>query len=326
MTPMPFHDSAHNMYEQQSQTRSSGQSSAASHGGSMGNDLNEIPTSASSVKQPPQTAQPMAPPSADANLFKVNVMQTTNRYPNSSVFLENSDILDDKEYAQMYRTAAMGQQQQQPSHYYPMQSSHNNNQHAHQPQHRHHRYSTIAMPTQPVQQQSSATSSSYIADRARRSSDTRLMHTLSERELHHGNGLNLHQPIFNMAGMDAYSRPLTTTNAHHHPLAYTTTNERNADDSYAMPQATEIQFDHVYQPLELNIHEVMDAEAAATALAQTTMRNHKPRLSLHTVNVAADVADEYYGRGHRAGTVSDNRKFFKSLPNLSASSENLLQK
>lgn len=272
MTPLPFHDSAHNMYEN-SQTRSSCHSSNGSH--SSGNDLNQLPSNTANV-HPPHAPAVYKP--ADVNLFKVTGTNQ-QRFPNSSVFLENSDILDDKDYPQVYK-------------------------------HHNHRHSTIAMP-QPPQP---------LDQRGRRSSDTRLMHTASDRELNMLPGDDQLQPIFNMAHVLGVALPSPIGGVRNH----TATSAPTAPniDAYGVPQITEIDFDNIdatYDPLELSIHEMLDADDTTDAAkASAIAAARKQRLSLHTVNI---------GDGIECNTrTSDNRNFFKSLPNLSASSENLLQK
>lgn len=250
MTPFPFHSSAHNMFDH-SQTRSSSSTSNGS-----GKDLNQMSG----------TIKP-----ADAGLFKVNAQPSAHRYPNSSVFLENSDILDDKDYP-------------------PIKP--------------HHRHSTVTLPP-PLPQPSELLPS---IDPARRMSDTKLVHAISDRELQNGSG-GSRQPIFNMAHVLGISMPMGPTISSGPPGA---TNH----DSFAIPQVTEINFDNsqsTYDPLEFSIQDMLDTEAAAASSSQ-----RRQRLSLHTVTVSDGTERE-----HR---VADNRNFFKSLPNLSASSENLLQK
>lgn len=255
MTPLPFHDSAHNMFDH-SQTRSS--STTTSNG--SGNELNQISTAGKTT---------------DTGMFKVNAQPSAHRYPNSSVFLENSDILDDKDYPQMYKP--------------------------------HQRHSTVTIPAVIVQPLSAEQTD---VERMRRMSDTRLMHAISDRDLENTNAINnSKQPIFNMAHVFGVSVPIGHTPIGIHGAATT-------DESLSVPQITEIEFDNsvnTYDPLDFSIHETLETDPNSTA------SNRRQRLSLHTVSVT-DSSDQ---NGHR---VVDNRNFFKSLPNLSASSENLLQK
>lgn len=250
MTPFPFHSSAHNISDH-SRTRSS---SSTSNGSTK--DLNQM----SGMYKP-----------TDVGLFKVNVQPSAHRYPNSSVFLENSDILDDKDYP-------------------PIKP--------------HHRHSTVTLPA-PLPLPSDLPS---IDPAVRRMSDTKLTHAISDCELQNGNGVN-HQPIFNMAHVLGISVPMGSARTNQQISAIN-------HDSFAIPQITEINFDNsqsTYNPLDFSIHDFAESETAAVAAAQ-----RRQRLSLHTVTVSDGI-----DREHR---VADNRNFFKSLPNLSASSENLLQK
>lgn len=85
MTPLPFHDSVHNMSEN---VRHSGEfdSPIASCSGDH-HDINEMPN-------PIKTS--------DLNLFKVSA-HTINHHPTSAVFLENNDILSDTDYPRLYQ-------------------------------------------------------------------------------------------------------------------------------------------------------------------------------------------------------------------------------
>lgn len=85
MTPLPFHDSVHNMYENPVR------SSSSTSGGGSGHNLNEAPSSSTSANNPN---------TSDLQYFKVNA-QSLN-YSNSAVFLENSDILNDAGYPKLY--------------------------------------------------------------------------------------------------------------------------------------------------------------------------------------------------------------------------------
>lgn len=174
----------------------------------------------------------------------------------------------------------------------------------------------------------------------RRYSDTKLLHAANnddddddndETDMYMNETYNNHPiPIFNVANVLGASIPTTHET---HP------------DNY---QITDIIFDSnttggtydplngQYDPLELNIQEMLELDIA-------TSRNalRKPRYSMNNV---ADGVDEkcnvhYSDAGNDnivGGTTinnstayvsnTDNRNMFKSMPNLSASSENLLQK
>lgn len=287
MTPLPFHDSVHTMYDQ-SQMRSSSHSS--SHG--SGHDLNQMPHTMNTTNSVGAVTAAPTLKSNDIYMFKVNASSHGN-YPNSSVFLENSDILDDKDYPKLY-----------------------------------HRHSTVLMP-----QEIREISTNYDQDNTnRRYSDTKLLQHANDNEYDDDDDDNLanysdrnysHRradksapPIFNVASVLGTSIPLSM------PM--------HADSSYIVPQVTDIIFDNKsqggdFEPLELNIQERLDSDVTKYNARK------QPRHSLN--NVA--FIDAKCSSSNSAGTTgttsnyrnsSDVRNFFKSMPNLSASSENLLQK
>lgn len=304
MTPLQFHDSAHTMYEANSQLRSVQSSMDGS-----GLDLNQIPNSAQAMPLTGGTSSNTIGSTSnsgqhknnDYGMFKVhNSGQHRNNsgqhhYPTSSVFLENSDILDDRDYPKLY-----------------------------------HRHSAIMMAPDTISCDSDT--------KNRRYSDTKLLHVTNNDENDDENDMYMNEtyndhpiPIFNVANVLGASIPTTHET---HP------------DNY---QITDIIFDSnttggtydplngQYDPLELNIQEMLELDIA-------TSRNalRKPRYSMNNV---ADGVDEkcnvhYLDSGNdnnATNTVAtnnttayvnsaDNRNMFKSMPNLSASSENLLQK
>lgn len=239
MTPLPFHDSAHTMYEAGSQLRSVHSSIDGS-----GLDLNQIPNSAQMMPLVGTSSNTIASTSNEAataakneySMFKVHSGSATHRssacqqsqtqqhlhhYPTSSVFLENSDILDDKDYPKLY-----------------------------------HRHSTIMM-----------TPDSRGCDRdarIRRYSDTKLLHTGNnddddgnddDNDVYMDETYN-HQPmpIFNVANVLGASIP-TTSECDAHSENY---------------QITDIIFDSnatgggTYDPLELNIQEMLELDMATS--------------------------------------------------------------
>ncbi|XP_031616595.1 uncharacterized protein LOC116336700 [Contarinia nasturtii] len=307
----PFHDSAHTMYEANngSQLRSI-HSSMDGCGSDL--DLNQIPNSAQ-VTIPltggtsANTIASTSNPDHNINeysLFKVHSsghqQQQQNRntnnqhhhYPTSSVFLENSDILDDKDYPKLY----------------------------------HHRHSAIMMAPDTMNYDSDA--------KIRRYSDTKLLHASAldddddDNDVYMTYNNNQPMPIFNVATVLGASIP--------------STHDTHAENY----QITDIIFDSnttgtgTYDPLELNIQEMLELDMATSRSAL-----RKPR---HSMNNVADGVDEkcnvHYsdqagstGANRNNGTNNspnvnayvshpDNRNIFKSMPNLSASSENLLQK
>lgn len=231
----------------------------------------------------------VTPPSnmaTDYGLFKLNGMAqsrtSATHYPTSSVFLENSDILDDKDYPKLY-----------------------------------HRHSTIMMAPDTLH---------YDNDmRTRRYSDTKLLNaqsSASDEDDEHCACKTAYGarplPIFNVASVLGASIPNAMTDMH--------------GDNYPVPQITDIIFDSnaaggTYDPLELNIQEMLELD-----MATSRMQLRKPRYSMNNV---ADADGRYVAAYHDpvhsynvAAYVShpDNRNIFKSMPNLSASCENLLQK
>lgn len=286
MTPLPFHDSAHTMYEANSQLRSVHSSMDGS-----GLDLNQIPNSAqvmplmggTSSNTIASTSNPGH--KTEYGLFKVHSSgqhrgSSQHHYPTSSVFLENSDILDDKDYPKLY-----------------------------------HRHSAIMMAPDSISCDSDA--------KLRRYSDTKLLHTANndddddDCDLYMSEAYdNQPMPIFNVATVLGASIPTNNMNETH-PENY---------------QITDIIFDsntNTYDPLELNIQEMLELDMATS---RSGLR--KPR---HSMNNVADGVDEkcnvhYSDAGNNSTNTTpyvnnpENRNMFKSMPNLSASSENLLQK
>lgn len=298
MIPLSFHDSAHTMYEPSNQLHSVHSSIDGS-----GLDLNQMPNSAqvmpliasSSTTIPTVTSNKSA---TDYGLFKLNTNSTQSQrssstnphhhhhYPTSSVFLENSDILDDKDYPKLY-----------------------------------HRHSTIIMQPDAI---------SCDTDlRTRRYSDTKLLNANNtsasdeddENGMYESNYNNRPMPIFNVATVLGASIPNTLNDIH--------------GEQYPVPQITDIIFDSnatggTYDPLELNIQEMLELD-----MANNRNQLRKPRYSMNNV---ADSDEQRYMQcyhdnvnnfNNASSTYvnnSDNRNIFKSMPNLSASSENLLQK
>lgn len=284
MTPLPFHDSAHTMYEANRRSVHSSLDGSAL-------DLNQIPNSAQVMPLITGTSSNTIASTSNSNhkteygMFKVHSSgqqhrgNSQNHYPTSSVFLENSDILDDKDYPKLY-----------------------------------HRHSAIMMAPDTISYDSES--------KIRRYSDTKLLHTTNDDDddcdLYVSETYdNQPMPIFNVTTVLG---TLPTTVHENHPENY---------------QITDIIFDSnqsggTYDPLELNIQEMLE-------LDMTTSRNalRKPRYSMNNV---ADGVDEkcnvhYSDAGNNSTTNAtshvnspDNRHMFKSMPNLSASSENLLQK
>lgn len=286
LTPLPFHDSAHTMYDP-GQLRSSSHSST----NGSGPDLSQMPNAmhssgmATNYSTSTATAAVGAPSSTnrthDMSLFKMNAPQNSNHFPNSSVFLENSDILDDKDYPKLY-----------------------------------HRHSTIII----------GPDSHNEISANRRYSDTKLLHAGSDDDLDadHNLGAIRTMPIFNVATvLGASIQPTLST---------------NPNDSYTVPQITDIIFENnstggIYDPLELNIQEMLELDTSSSSNAL-----NRPRHSMHNVAfndpnyaidasaAAADGASRRESIARDARNTIENRNMFKSMPNLSASSENLLQK
>lgn len=167
----------------------------------------------------------------------------------------------------------------------------------------------------------------------RRYSDTKLLHAANDDDSNSANDLYViqqqqqqhqHQhhyenhpmPIFNVATVLGASISATSNDT--------------PNENY---QITDIIFDSsttggTYDPLELNIQEMLELDMATSRSAL-----RKPRYSMNNV---ADGDDDkcdvrYADAGATVNTSayvnnSENRNMFKSMPNLSASSENLLQK
>lgn len=282
MTPMPFHDSLHNMNEIAPRRSLSNSTS-----GSV-TDINQLPNQSACISNssPPSTSrQPQLSIRSDTsstagqhktndlNLFKVHTNPTV---PNSALFLENSDILNDAQYPKLY-----------------------------------HRHSTILVAPPAIE------SGSLSEDRAnstaphkdhRRYSDTKLLH---QRPAGSGQeippSIDRALPIFNVTSVLGVSIPPPT--------------------ALGPEPSTEIIFETVdqstFDPLELNIQEMLELDVyrqshPTTPAATNTRRG---RLSLHNVSVSGAAGEPPSGPSN-----NEPRNFFKSLPNLSASSENLLEK
>lgn len=229
LTPLPFHDSVHNMCEIPLRTNSS---SNSSHHSSNEQNLNQTPT---------------AVRTNDLSLFKINSQQV--KFPNSAVFLENRDILNDQQtYPKMY-----------------------------------HRHSAVLL-------------SPDLKDKflgkvkdTRRYSDTKL--------LQQQQNTSASNSIFNVTNLLG-------------PTIITTpggdTNELLIQQSSAAPQITDIIFETntSFDPLELNIQELLELDVNQQNVEK------KSQLSLNQ-EICCEIEKKKY--------------LFKSLPNLSASSENLLQ-
>lgn len=221
LTPLPFHDSVHNMCEIPLRTSSS----TSSHHSS--NDSNQTPTVRTN----------------DLSLFKINSQQV--KFPNSAVFLENRDILNDQQtYPKMY-----------------------------------HRHSAVLL---------SPDLKDKFLDKVkdtRRYSDTKLLqqHTAASNS------------IFNVTNLLG-------------PTIITTPGE-SAEHLMPTPQITDIIFETNtnFDPLELNIQELLELDV------NTQNVEKKSQLSLNQ-EICCDVSE-----------IEKKKYLFKSLPNLSASSENLLQ-
>lgn len=280
MTPMPFHDSLHNMNEIAPRRSFSNSTS-----GSV-TDINQLPNQSTNTSPPSTATQPQmslrsAASSAgqnktnDLNLFKVHTNPTA---PNSALFLENSDILNDAQYSKLY-----------------------------------HRHSTVFVAPSAVELGSSIEDKSdSIASRIdhRRYSDTKLLHQRPagfSRDIQPSADRTL--PIFNVTSVLGVSIPPPT--------------------AVGPEPSTEIIFETVdqttFDPLELNIQEMLELDVYRQSHPTTpaaASNSRKGRLSLHNVSVTDGAAGE-----PRAGPSNNApRNFFKSLPNLSASSENLLEK
>lgn len=262
LTPLPFHDSAHTMYEPYQM-----QSSEHLSGNGSGRDLNQTGNGMytqnvvtgfnpnmqhnlySTNLTAPTTTSNRIP---DPNMFKINAQYTQN-FPNTSIFLENRDILDDKEYPKLY-----------------------------------HRHSTII--------DDHSDNGDHGQDINRRYSDTKLLqtHNSDEDSLNSNGNENEHviQPIFNVANVLGTAIPSTYT-AHQN----------------IVPQITDIIFENTspggtFDPLNINEQNP----------GHDRQYNIYPRHSMHNVALR-----------ETRHVAADNRNVFKSMPNLSGSSENLLQ-
>lgn len=290
LTPLPFHDSAHTMYDP-GQLRSSSHSST----NGSGPDLSQMPNAMHSSGMNTNYTLSAAPgtvvdaPSStakthDMSLFKMNTAHGSHNFPNSSVFLENSDILDDKDYPKLY-----------------------------------HRHSTIII----------GPDAHPETNANRRYSDTKLLNAGTDDDIvaepsDHSVDSFKKMPIFNVANvLGASIQPASVT---HHI------------DSYTVPQITDIIFENnstggTFDPLELNIQEMLELDTSSSRNAL-----NRPRHSMHNVafndakyaidaaTVAIDGHSKHEQSKRDARSTIDNRNIFKSMPNLSASSENLLQK
>lgn len=250
----PFHDSVHNMYENPlpQPPRSSSQSTNSS-----GSGINQLPNPATTnVVSLPGNSK-----TNDLNLFKVNTHALN--FPNSAVFLENSDILNDAQYPKLY-----------------------------------HRHSTIF-----VSPEINENLNKFLAKDTRRYSDTKLLHQQRVTSTSAPNDWSM--PIFNVTNVLGLSIPTTTLTTTDEPI-----NNINITD-IIFENADHNNFD----PLELNIQEMLELDIHQQR--DTNINNsNKARLSLNNVSIS----------NIESGCATGNRTIFKSLPNLSASSENLLQK
>lgn len=275
MTPLPFHDSVHNMYDTAAPVRSSSHST----NGSIGSDLNQMPnTKVATSSATVNNHSAGSSKTNDLNLFKINT--NSMNFPNSAVFLENSDILNDAEYPKLY-----------------------------------HRHSTVFVSPEI----NDNLDNKYPIKDTRRYSDTKLLHHQNtngtERNCGSSGGA---MPIFNVTNVLGVSIPSATV---------TTVDEQsNAITDIIFENSGQSNFD----PLELNIQEMLELDvhqhhrqhdqqhATTIKIDPTKHHNTKTRLSLHNVS-SGNIDGTTYAQ-------TENRNFFKSLPNLSASSENLLQK
>lgn len=297
LTPLPFHDSAHTMYDP-GHLRSSGHSST--HG--SGPDLSQMPNAMHSsgmtanYSTTTTSVAAGAPISTtnkvhDMSLFKMNASHgSNNHFPNSSVFLENSDILDDKDYPKLY-----------------------------------HRHSTIII----------GPDAHNDISANRRYSDTKLLHAGSDGDIgvepnEHNLGSIQKLPIFNVATVLGAS--IQPTLAAHHM------------DSYTVPQITDIIFENnstggTFDPLELNIQEMLELDTSNGINALNRPRHSMHNVAFNDPNYAigastaaaaalthTTITTKHEQVAREARSTIENRNIFKSMPNLSASSENLLQK
>lgn len=184
-------------------------------------------------------------------------------FPNSAVFLENDDILNDADYPKLY-----------------------------------HRHSTIFMSPE-----INDNLDKFLVKDTRRYSDTKLMHQQRIGTSSAGRPVECVVPIFNVTNVLGVAIPSTTVSNADEPAANVT------DIIFEQSGAANSTFD----PLELNIAEMLELDV------HQHLAHKKARLSLN--NVTSDIdATAVVATG-----APVNRNLFKSLPNLSASSENLLQ-
>lgn len=243
LTPLPFHDSLHNVCEIPLRTNSS---SNSSHHSSNENNLNSTTVIRTN----------------DLSLFKINSQQI--KFPNSAVFLENRDILNDQQQQQ--------QQQQQTT--YPKM---------------YHRHSAVLL---------SPDLKDKFLDKVkdtRRYSDTKLLQQQQQQNKLTSNS------IFNVTNLLGPTIITTPINSNEELL-----------QSSAAPQITDIIFETNtnFDPLELNIQELLELDVNT----QNLQKKSQFSLNQHEINSSGSVSE-----------IEKKKYLFKSLPNLSASSENLLQ-
>lgn len=302
----PFHDSVNNMYENQVKLNSG---ESTSQNSSNEHIFNQISDSSSGGGGGGITLKR----TNDLRLFKIEPDQML-KYPASAVFLENRDILNDggpSSYSKLY-----------------------------------HRHSAII--TAPTNLNENL--DKLLGKDVRRYSDTRLSQIassqkhLDQQHQHQHNQLLPSNQIFNVTNvLGSNIQPIP-------PLA-TSNNQSNNQ-----PQVTDIIFERTggadngktnFDPLELNIQEMLELDI------QTQKLDKKSRLSLnqnnlgHCINIRDDsyfrsradgsggnFEDDVENLGSRSGSgnsrnytavTNEKKNIFKSLPNLNASSENLLQ-
>lgn len=245
----PFHDSVHNMYENQVRLTSSDNSS---HESANEQIYNQIPLSAGGAQKRTN----------ELNLFKLGTEQL--KYPASAVFLENRDILNDTAYPKLY-----------------------------------HRHSTVI-----ISPDVTDNLDKLLGKDTRRYSDTKLLQQHNNRVSQSSN------QIFNVTNILG-------------PTIVPTTSLVTSQHEHNEPQITDIIFERNdgtsnFDPLELNIQEMLELDI------KTQQLERKSQLSLNSHNVNLVVTDENDTiTSPTAGSRHTN--IFKSLPNLNASSENLLQ-
>lgn len=248
----PFHDSVHNMYENQVRLTSSDNSS---HESSANEQIyNQIPVSAGGGAQKRTN---------ELNLFKLGTEQL--KYPSSAVFLENRDILNDTAYPKLY-----------------------------------HRHSTVIISPDVTENLDK-----LLGKDTRRYSDTKLLQQQINRVSQSSN------QIFNVTNILG-------------PTILPTTSLVAVQHEHIEPQITDIIFERNdgtsnYDPLELNIQEMLELDI------KTHQLERKSQLSLNSHNVNLIVTDESNYDMPISPTSGKHKNIFKSLPNLNASSENLLQ-